>query len=381
MREPLITQLNPPPGMIDLGMGIPDQSLLPVAAIQKSAAAYFSGADPRPLQYGIEQGNGYFRRALAAYLSAAYRAAVDPEHLYISAGASSALDRICTLYTQPGDTIFVEQPTYFLALRIFEDHQLRLESIPVDRHGFDIAALDEMLSRHRPKFIYTIPTFQNPSGFTLSAERRSQLVARARQHDILLVADEVYHLLHYNQEPPAPLALHSGEVEQVISVNSFSKVLAPGLRLGWLQAHPKVIQCITGSGMLDSGGGMNPFLSALLLDLIESGDFQRNIESLRQEYSQRLRVMDAALKKYLPSAEYDLPQGGFYFWVRLPGVDTAELKQRALAFNVGLQPGISFTRQADHDRVKEYMRLGFCFYSPEDIEEGIRRIASALNQK
>ena len=299
MREFTITQTNPPPGLIDLGMGNPDLNLLPVEKIRQSAETYFSSGDPRPLQYGAERGNGYFRAALADFLSQALPTTLRPNQLFITSGASSALDLLCTLYTRPGDVVFVEEPTYFLALRVFQEHGLRTVPIAIDNNGLRLDKLEEALNVHTPKFLYSIPTFQNPSGRTLTQERREKIVEKAVRQNFFLVADEVYHLLSYTQTPPPPLASFTHEVEQVISINSFSKILAPGLRLGWIQAHEKVIQRLAGSGLLDSGGGMNPFTSALLLGLVESGGVMENITHLQKVYGQRRKAMDDALQQYL----------------------------------------------------------------------------------
>jgi 2-aminoadipate transaminase len=377
MTELPIAQVNLSPSMIDLGLGDPDAGLLPLELLRRSAQAYFAAGDRRPLQYGAEQGNGYFRRALADFLAAAYAKGVDSDQLFVTAGASSALDLICTLYSRPGDTIFVEEPSYFLALRIFEDHGLRSVPIPIDEEGLRLDALEEKLTKIHPKFVYTIPTFQNPSGRTLSRARREKLVEWAQHYNFLVVADEVYHFLAYTQAPPRPLAAYSPDVEEIVSVNSFSKILAPGLRLGWIQAHPTVIKRLAGSGLLDSGGGMNPFVSALVRGLIESGGLEENINRLRTEYSQRLDAMDVALRQHLPSAEYSLSQGGFFFWVRLPGVDTDELRHKARGFNVDIRQGALFSSRRG---LQDYLRLGFCYYGPEAIEEGVKRLRDCLEE-
>ncbi len=375
MSEPIITQTDLQPGVIDLGMGNPDLDLLPLETLRRSAETYFTRGDPRTLQYGAEQGDGYFRRALAGFLSKAYGTGVDPDLLFVTAGASSALDLICTLYTRPGDVIFVEEPSYFLALRIFADHGLRLVPLPMDDHGLRLEALHEKLVEYCPKFIYTIPIFQNPSGRTLSQARREKLVEWAQRDNFLVVADEVYHFLGYKQKPPEPFAAFARNVEQVISVNSFSKILAPGLRLGWIQAHRAVIQRLGGSGLLDSGGGMNPFTSAMVRGLIESGELEDNIERLRAEYARRLNALEAALRQHLPIAEYSIPQGGFFFWVRLPGVDAAELRRAAKEYKVDIRQGALFS---SHTGMREYFRLGFCYYGPEAIAEGVKRLRDCI---
>lgn len=371
-----IVQVNIPPDYIDLGLGDPDNDFLPLELIQASVQAYFAAPDPRPLQYGAQQGDGHFRLALAEFLTSAYGSAVDPQSLFISAGASSALDLICTLFTNPGDLIFVEEPSYFLALRIFRDHGLQAASIPIDKHGLRIDILDGMLAEAQPKFLYTVPTFQNPSGVTLDQARRDMLVERAQAHNFLILADEVYHFLPYTRLPPDPFALFTSQVQQVISVNSFSKILSPGLRLGWVQAHPQVVERLAGSGLLESGGGLNPFVSALVCQAVESGGLTKNITSLRQAYKSRCNLMDRALGRYLPGAEYSIPVGGYFYWLHLPGIDTGELRRQAWEFKVDFRQGSLFSSQSG---LNDYLRLSFSFYPAAQIEEGVKRLGDCLS--
>ncbi|MGW8224920.1 MAG: aminotransferase-like domain-containing protein, partial [Anaerolineales bacterium] len=265
--------------------------------------------------------------------------------------------------------------SYFLALRIFSDHGLRAVPISMDDDGLLIDELDEKLAKHEPRFLYTIPAFQNPSGITLSAERRDFLVERARQHNFLILADEAYQFLPLGHLHPGSFAGYTEEVEQVISVNSFSKILAPGLRLGWIQAHNGIVQRLAGSGLLESGGGMNPYTSALVRGLIESGELEMNISKLREEYRSRLDAVDRALRTHLPQAEYQRPEGGFFFWVQLPGVDTTKLRREAIEFNVDFRQGLLFSSQAG---LEDYLRISFCFYKPDEIEEGIMRLGKCL---
>lgn len=375
MNKLQIVQSNPPPDFIDLGLGNPDNALLPVKLLHRSADVYFATMDSRPLQYGLEQGNTFFRYALARFLTTESHQQVDPDLLFVTTGASAALDLICTLYTQPGDVILVEEPSYFLALRVFEDHGLQVVSIPMDDSGVRVDILGDRIADLHPRLIYTIPTFQNPSGVTLTQSRREELIALARRHNVLIVADEVYHLLAYTQLPPRSFASYAGEVEQVISVNSFSKILAPGLRLGWIQAAEPIIKRLTGSGLLDSGGGLNPFTSAVVVNLIETGGLEENIANLRKVYTSRLNVLEIALQQYLPTAEWHQPQGGFFHWVRLPGIDAAELRARAQDFKVGLRQGMLFSSRSE---LQDYFRLCFSFYDPERIEEGVKRLRLCL---
>jgi len=372
-----IVQTDIPPSHIDLGSGNPSLDLLPIKLLQQASERYFSSGDRRTLQYGDERGNGYFLAALTNFLSSNLQLEVPTEALFATNGASAALDLICTLYTDPGDLIFVEEPTYFLARGIFSDHKLRVQSISIDHQGLIVDELENKLAQYKPKLLYTIPTFHNPASVTLSRDRRERLVKLARQYGFLIVADEVYQFLSYESSPPKPFAAFTGEIEQVISVNSFSKILAPGLRLGWIQAHPNVINRLSRSGLLDSGGGLNPFTSALVSYLIESGDLADNIRKLKGIYQQRLDALADSLGRHLPIAEYGWPQGGYYFWVRLPGKDTGKIRELARKRKVDFRHGSLFSSR---EGLQEYLRLSFSYYDTDQIETGVRRIAESVKQ-
>lgn len=368
------TQVYIPPGVIDLGLGNPDPALLPLSLLQRSAELYFKQNNPSYLQYGAEAGDGHFRLALSRFISRAYGFAVNIDNLFITAGASGALDLLCTLYTQPGDVIFVEEPSYFLALRIFADHGLRLVSIQTDEAGLVIEDLEQKLKRFRPRLLYIIPTYQNPSGQTLSATRREQLAAISREHDLMIVADEVYHFLNYDGKPPRPLAGYT-QNSKIVSIGSFSKILAPGLRLGWIQANEEIVHHLSLCGLLDSGGGMNPFISALVLGLLKNDELEAHIARLKAVYAERIPAVEAALNRYLPNAVYTRPQGGYFFWIRLPGVDTRSLQERARAFKVDIRPGARFSGQGG---MGEYFRLCFAYYPADKLKRGIHRLSKCL---
>jgi len=369
------SQVNIPPGVIDLGAGDPAFSLLPLDLLHKAADACFARNDPAFLQYGAEQGDGYFRLALANFLTEGFAVPVDAGHLFVTNGISNALDLLCTLFTHPGDTIFVEEPSYFLALRIFADHGLRIVSIDTDENGLVIESLEEKLREFKPKFLYIIPTHQNPSGHTLTEERRASLVKLAQENNFLILADEVYHFLSYDRQPPKAFAAWT-EDPHVLSLGSFSKILAPGLRLGWIQAGTEKIKRLAGCGLLDSGGGLNPFTSAIVREVIESGRLAQNISHLIDIYSQRRRVMDAALRRQLPELIWKVPQGGYFFWVRLPrGLDAADLQQKAMENRVVFRPGVRFSSR---NGLNDFIRLSFVFYEPDEIDEGIMRLKRCL---
>ena len=381
MTTPLSTIQNQVPSdVIDLGLGDPSLSLLPLDLIREAAQARLSQADNSFLQYGAEQGDGHFRLALANFLTKGYGFDVKPESLFVTNGISNALDLICTLFTKAGDTIFVEEPTYFLALRIFEDHHLKVISIDTDESGLVIESLEEKLAEFRPKFLYLIPTFQNPTGTTMPQEQRERLVQLAKEYDFIIVADEVYHLLNYTSYAPTPPKSFAAyiDAENVISLGSFSKILAPGLRIGWLQAHSEKIERFKTCGLLDSSGGLNPFTSAITRGVIESGGLDNNIKKLINIYRSRLHVMNSALQEQLPDIEYIVPQGGYFFWLRLPEkTDAKELRKSAQIFKVDFRPGTLFSSR---DGLKNQIRLCFVHYEEGEIREGILRLKECLNK-
>lgn len=373
------TQLNIPPGMINFGVGQPDPSLLPLVPLQKAAEHRFSQNNPLILAYGVEQGNGLFRIALAEFLSRSYSTPVGANELFVTNGNSQGLDFVCTLFSRPGDTIFVEEPTYFLALRIFADHGLNVIGLPTDEEGLVIEAVEENLAEHRPVFLYTIPSFHNPSAVTLSQARRERLVSLSEEYNFLLVADEVYHLLAYTATPPAPLGSYIA-AETVLSLGSFSKILAPGLRLGWIQTGPALIERLVHNGLLDSGGGLNPFTSAIVRSALELGIQAEHLAQLKTIYRRRIVTMCRALRQQLPaSVTFTEPDGGFFVWLCLPeDIDAGALVDDARRHNVGFEPGLSFSSRR---QLRNYARLSFAYYDTAAIEEGVERLAQVINRR
>ena len=310
------------PDIIDIGKGQPSLSLLPLAAWRTATDHCLAQGDAELLQYGADEGNAAFRNSLAQFLSRRYAMPVTAAELVVSAGVSQALDLVCTRFTRPGDTIFVEEPTYFLALEIFRDHGLQVVGIPIDGDGIRIDALQDALVHHRPAFLYTIPSFQNPTGTTMSVARREQLMAVSHTHDLLVVADEVYHLLDFGTAPSPPLAAY-GQSARVLSLGSFSKICAPGVRLGWVQGAPDVLRTITTSGVVQSGGGLNPFVSGVMRSLIDLGLADAVLDGLRRVYAERSAVLCRALRERLPAVTFVEPTGGYFVWAQLPAARSA----------------------------------------------------------
>jgi len=362
--------------MIHLGIGQPDPSLLPLALMKKAAEHRLCNNDTSLLAYGAETGDGYFRLTLAQFLSEHYHKHVAADDLFITSGASQGLDLICTLFTKPGDTIFVEEPSYFLALHIFRDHGLNIIGLPMDEVGLIVEILEENIAQHNPAFLYTIPTFHNPSSITLSASRRERLVHLSQEHNLLIVADEVYHLLAYNTAPPQPLANYT-DVGTIFSIGSFSKILAPGLRLGWIQANQSLLDRLVKSGLLKSGGGLNPFTSKLVQSALELGLQLDHLANLKAVYGHRMIFLSAALRRHLgSSASFREPSGGFFIWLGLPEqVDAEALLSEASRHNVGYQPGVRFSSRQG---LKNYVRLCFSFYDTPKLETAAGRLAEVF---
>lgn len=369
-------QINESEHVINLGYGLPGPSLLPLDMMRQAANHRLSQADTSLLQYGTEQGSGYFRVALADFLSREYHCPVQMEHLFVTGSTSQGLNFVCTMLTKPGNTIFVEEPTYFLALRIFADHDLNVVSIPIDEDGLIIEALEEKLAEQQPTFVYTIPTYHNPTGVTLSVSRRKKLVELSQKHDFLIVADEVYQLLNYTITPPPPMASYI-DSERVISLGTFSKIWAPGLRLGWIQAAPSLLKPLIGAGMLDSGGCLNQFTSGIIRSAIELGLLDQHLTHLRKTYRQRVIALDSAIQQHLSDwVTYTPPPGGFFFWLRLPEeIDSRSLIAKADQYEISFKHGASFSSQQG---LRNFIRVSFSFYDIERLEKGIQRLKNVF---
>ena len=371
-----------PEGVIDLGWGHPSPRLHPTAMLRRATEIALADNTPVPLQYGATQGYGPLIHSLADFLSAqeSYTSSISTDEIFLTAGASQAIDHATTLFTSTGDTVFVEEPTYYLIQSIFEDHGLNVVGVPTDNQGLHIDALKAMLDSRdapRPKMLYTIPSYQNPSGSVLPADRRRKLVELAQRHNFLVIADEVYHLLHYGNPPPPPIASFDNSHDGcVISLGSFSKILGPGLRTGWLHARPAIVQRFASAGLTISGGGLNHFTSTLVHAILEHGMLQDNIAVLRRTYAERVSAMTAALHEHLGDAvEFTAPAGGYFFWLTFTdGTNTDTLLPIAHEHGVNYRPGTAFSASGAFTNA---IRLTFALYEPDLLTEGIRRLAAA----
>jgi DNA-binding transcriptional MocR family regulator len=368
----------PEQGAINFTVGQPSADLLPLALLENASARYFKGAQPLELNYGERQGDIRFRTALADFLNAAPGCSATPESLLLSGGISQALDFLCGIFTRPGDTVFVEEPSYPYSFPIFRDHGLNLVPVPLDDEGINLGQFEALLAAHRPKLVYTIPSFHNPTGRTLDQARRERLVALSREYGFIIVADEVYQLL-YHGAPPPPSFGTMVEQGNVLSLGSFSKILAPGLRLGWIQAGTELMRRLCASGALVSGGNFNRFTSHLVSGLMECGELAGFVTELRSSYAARAEAMDQALRRHLDGiANWQKPEGGYFFWLNLPrGADAADYEAAARDAGTGFLRGAACTTSGG---LQQCLRLSFAHYRVPDIHEGIARLGQAMRQ-
>jgi DNA-binding transcriptional MocR family regulator len=368
----------PERGTINFSVGQPSADLLPLKLLAGGGEHFFSDAAPFDLNYGQRQGDARFRAALAGFLGAAGGVPVDPDSLMLTGGISQALDFICGRIARPGDVAFVEEPSYPYSFQIFRDHGLEVVGIPMDGSGMDMAAFERELAVRPPKLVYTIPAYHNPTGQVMERARRERLAALSREHGFVILADEVYQHL-YHGEPPPPSFGTLTAAGNVLALGTFSKILAPGLRLGWIQASAEPLKILLASGALVSGGNFNHFTSHVVRKLMESGELASFVSRLRESYAERAQAMDAALRKHLADvARWQKPGGGYFFWLELPeGASIPALEARARTTGTGFLPG-SFCSTCGG--LGHCMRLSFAHYTVPDIHEGIARLARAFGK-
>ena len=361
-----------PAGTINFGIGQPSADLLPVDLVRQASMSFFDSAQPFELNYGVTEGDARFLASLADFLTARYGNTVSSDELFVTGGNSQALDLASVVFARPGDTVFVEEPSYFLAFQILRDHGLNIVGIPVDDDGLSIDALQQALVTHKPAFLYTIPSFHNPGGQCTTAARRRRVVELAEQLDFLIVADEVYQLLYYYDLPPPAYGTMTAS-GKVVSMGSFSKILAPGLRLGWIQTSLELKKRLMACGFVNSGGSINHVSSHIVRQAIDNGSLAAHVEKLRRVYRGRLEAMDSALHEHFAGiAEWTRPDGGYFFWLRFDeSVDTSPLRKKAPKLETGFQAGVTFSNGG---HFSNFIRLSFAHYNEEDIRAGIARI-------
>ncbi len=376
---------NSPQGMttntISLMLGHPDpatllsEEFLDTANRVLSSPALALGA----LQYGKEQGNAALIEYLVGKINREQGLSLSAENVMIAAGSTHAVDMIARLYAR-GGSVIVEAPTYADALHIFRDHGVDLHGVPMDNGGVIVAGLEALLERlsetdNPARIIYTIPNFHNPSGRTLAQDRRVEIARLAQRYKITIVEDDVYRDLAF--EPPLPPSFLSLDAN-AIQIGSFSKTLAPGLRLGWIAASAQTISDFVNCGTTQMGGGANPLSAQIVAEYCRQGLWEAHVDSLRNLYKMRRDMLLNALARHMPSeVKWTQPAGGFFVWVTLPNRLLArEVKARALERGVLVSAGEGyFINPADG---AHHLRLTYSFAPPADIEKAIQILAEIV---
>jgi 2-aminoadipate transaminase len=376
-------QLVLQPGVFDLGWGHPDPKLMPMEGMRQAASAASEQFGADMFAYGNAAGAGPLLAWLRERIT--QNEGRDPGFggIAITGGNSLGLDQICTLLAKPGSIVLVESPTYHYAVKILRNHPFELVPVAADHNGLQIEALEAVLADlkrqgRQAQMLYCVPTYHNPTGACLSLERRNALIEIAQRNSFLIIEDDVYRDLSYNNTPPPSLwSMDRGS--NVIRLGSFAKSLAPGLRLGWVTGDPDRIWRIADSGVLDSGGGSNHYAAMIVAAFCRAGRFEPHVASLRAAYAKRSHTLSAAFQTLLPDdIEVITPQGGFFTWINLPApMATADLLPLAEAHGVSFIPGKKFFL---HQGGERSVRLAHSLYPPEDLAVAAERFATAVQQ-
>jgi 2-aminoadipate transaminase len=363
--------------IISFGMGAAGPDAIPGPALAELAAEILHDPTRSALNYGPTEGESSLRSALLAALTS-WGQPADDDSLLITSGGMQGLDLAFKMFLDPGDLVVTESPTYPNALVSIATYEGRVVECPIDERGLVVDAIPALVERAgRPlKLIYVVPNHQNPSGVTLADDRRRALVELARRHNAVVVEDDPYGQLAYDGAKHDSLYRLDGGEGTVVSVQTFSKVVAPGLRVGWVLAEPDVIR-----RMVAARHGMDTCTNVLgqrmVAAFMANHGLDEHIVELRERYSRKLDVMLRELKRHFgdePGVEWTRPTGGFFVWLKLPGVVADELLAAAMEAGVFFIPGSAFTTTAGF---KDCLRLNFTYPSEREIAEGVTRLKSS----
>jgi 2-aminoadipate transaminase len=377
------------PGVISLAGGFPDTSAFGEEAFRELLLGVAKDL-PRALQYGPGAGLRQTREAIPLVMAAEGTKAA-AEHVFVTTGAQQGLDLVARAFVDEGDVILCEGPTYAGALNAFRAYLPRIEHVATDHYGMVPSAAREVLRRareagRRAKFIYVVPNFQNPTGATMPTERRRELLKLAREFDLIVVEDNPYGMLRFEGEPsPTLAALEMEETagpNRVVYLGTFSKILGPGIRLGWVHAQPGILHKIE---VGKQGADLcSPTISQVLVaNYLRDADWRSRVESLSGTYRERRDAMLDALHEFMPDGvRWTRPEGGLFVWATLPPhLDTTAMLPRAISSNVAYMPGEGFYAGGLPERAgKNCMRLNFSFLEPEKIREGVKRLAGVVRE-
>ena len=371
------------PGIISFAGGFPDPAMFDVQGIQSAANQALTEEPGAALQYGATEGYQPLREQLSAFMGSK-GATVAANELIVTTGSQQALDLLGKTMISPGDKVIVEGPTFLATIQCFRLYGAELISAPVDAHGVDPEALEELVARHKPKFVYLIPTFGNPSGALLTLERRQRVLAMAVKHNTLIVEDDPYGDLYFGDAPPPSLLALSagvpGSRDLIAYCGSLSKVLSPGLRVGWMAAQPALLANAVMCKQF-SDAHTSTFAQATAAQYLKAGGMPATLARVRSVYAERAQAMARALTRELGDAvAFTQPEGGLFFWARLTGAsgkttDAAAFARRAIEHNVAFVPGVPFYA-ADAD--PSTFRLSFATADVAKINEGMERLGKAL---
>jgi len=373
------------PGIISFAGGFPDSAMFDVAGIQAASERVLKDEPGAALQYGATEGYQPLREQLSQFMASKGAKDVAPEQLIVTTGSQQALDLLGKTMINPGDNVIVEGPTFLATIQCFRLYGANVISAPIDGDGVQPDALEKLIVEHQPRMVYLIPTFGNPSGATLSLERRKRILELAVQHQVLVVEDDPYGDLYFGEAPPPSLLALSpsvpGSRDWLAHCGSLSKVLSPGLRVGWMIAHPDLLARATMCKQF-SDAHTSTFAQATAAQYLRSGVMPQTLARVRAVYAERAQAMGDALRSELGDAiEFVQPKGGLFMWVKLTGArgqerDANALAKRAIEQGVAFVPGAPFFSQnADAST----LRLSFATADVAKIREGIARLKTALN--
>ncbi|MHB8873887.1 MAG: aminotransferase-like domain-containing protein [Myxococcaceae bacterium] len=369
-----ILKVTERPEIISFAGGLPAPELFPVEALAQAHAEVFAREGPAALQYSTTEGHGPLREWICARLARRGIQAT-PERVLVTSGSQQGIDLVSKLLLDPGDAVLVENPTYLAALQTFRGFEAKLVPVDSDDEGMRVDQVERALRLRRPKLIYLVTDFSNPKGTSLSLERREKLLRLAVEHRVPILEDDPYGELRYRGAPVPPIA-SMDDCGQVIYLSTFSKTLAPGMRVAWAVGSAEVIRSLTvAKQATDLHTGT--LAQRAVARLLETFDLDGHLDRLRGAYGARCQAMLAALEEHFPrGARWTHPEGGMFLWAELPGrVRGEDLLAAALKRQVAFVPGTSFFAGAPRS---EFVRLNFSNRPPEVIAEGIRRIAEAL---
>ncbi|MGK5679908.1 PLP-dependent aminotransferase family protein [Actinoplanes sp. URMC 104] len=370
------------PEVVSLAGGSPYIAALPLDAVGEMLNQLAAEQGASSLQYGIGQGTVDLRERICEVMALSGIHGASPDDVVVTVGGQQALDLLARLFLDPGDVVLAEGPSYVGALGVFQAAQAQVMHVPMDDEGLIPAALEEAIaaaerSGRRAKFLYTIPTFQNPAGVTLTDERREQVLDICERAGLLVVEDDPYGMLSFEGE--APLPLRARRREGVFYVSTFSKTFAPGLRVGWILAPHAVREKLV---MMSEANVLCPsaFAQGAVTQYLSTMPWREQIKVYREIYRERRDAMlDALRDRMPPGTTWTHPTGGLFVWATLPeGLDSKAMMPRAIAARVAYVPGTGF--YADGTGTSN-MRLNFSFSSPERIREGIRRLSGVMEQE